>query len=192
MALGAFDPAIREIALRRYRQSIDFAEALGAGAIVVHSGFDILNKRDLEGRYFAHFASSLRSVAAEARRKGIRLVVENTFEPSPDSILDAVEAAGADNVGLLFDVAHHHIYGKTPLPEWLGRWAGRIEEVHVTDNNGDWDYHLAPGRGGIDFAAFFSILKGFAIRPVFTFEPHDIEAFADTTRFIQAHPDYFT
>lgn len=191
MALGAFDPRIREVALHRYRQSIDFAAALGAEAIVVHTGFDILNKRDLADRYFAQFAPALRSVAAEAAGKGLRLVVENTFEPGPGLILDAVEAAGAPNVGLLFDVAHHHLYGKIPLDEWLRCWAGRIEEVHITDNNGDWDCHLAPGMGGIDFARFFGILKKLSLRPVYTFEPHDVEAFADTMRYIQAHPEYF-
>ena len=191
MALGAFDPKIREVTLHRCRQSIDFAEALGAESIVVHSGFDILNKRDLADRYFAQFVPSLRAIAGEAAGKGLRLLVENTFEPSPDLILDAVEAAGADNVGLLFDVAHHHVFGKTPVSEWLPRWAGLIEEVHITDNNGDWDYHLAPGRGTIDFAEFFAVIKGLSMRPVYTFEPHDIEAFADTMKFIQAHADYF-
>jgi sugar phosphate isomerase/epimerase len=191
MALGAFDPKIREVTLHRFRQSIGFAVALRAESVVLHTGFDSLNKRDLADRYFAQFVPSLRAIAGEAAGKGLRLLVENTFESSPDLILDAVRAAGADNVGLLFDVAHHHLYGTTPLDDWLARWAGRVEEVHITDNNGDWDYHLAPGKGTIDFGRFFAALKALSLRPVYTFKPHDIEAFADTMKFIQAHADYF-
>lgn len=191
IALGAFDPRIREVALLRCRQSIDLASALGAEAVVVHSGFDILNKRDLEDRYFAQFAVSLRSVASEAGGRGMRLLVENTFEPSPEPLVGALEAAGEPNTGLVFDVAHHHLYGRTPTGEWLARCAGRIEEVHITDTKGDWDYHLAPGRGEIDLAGFFGALRGLSLRPVYTFEPHDLEAFAETIGFIRAHPGYF-
>lgn len=192
MALGAFDPKVREVAIERYRQSIAFADALGARALVAHTGFDILNKRDLAERYFAQFVTSLRLVARDAAQRGIRLLVENTFEPSPRLILDAVEAAGEENVGLLFDIAHHHLYGKILLAEWLACWGRRIEEVHLTDTRGDWDYHLAPGAGEIDFAGFFALLAKLRIGPIYTFEPHDLDAFADTLRFIQTHPDYFT
>jgi sugar phosphate isomerase/epimerase len=192
MALGAFDPRIREVSVGRYRQSIAFAEALGARALVAHTGFDILNKRDLADRYFALFVPSLRLVARMAAEKGIRILVENTFEPSPKHILDAVDAAGEENVGLLFDIAHHHLYGRTPLDEWLACWGRRIEEVHLTDTRGDWDFHLAPGAGEIDFDRFFALRRELGIRPVFTFEPHDLDAFAETLRFIQEHPGHFT
>lgn len=191
IALGAFDPRIREVSLFRCRQSLRLAAALGAEAVVIHSGFDILNKRDQEERYFEAFSASLRAIAAEAARTGLRLLVENTFEPSPAPILGALESAGAPNTGLVFDVAHHRLYGRTPLDEWLSLCAGLIEEVHVTDNDGDWDYHLAPGKGGIDLAGFFDAMARLSLRPVITFEPRDLEAFAETTAFIRAHPAYF-
>ena len=43
----------------------------------------------------------------------------------------------------------------------------------------------------IDFDSFFRLLKGHSIKPVFTFEPHDVDAFVETLRYINQHQDYF-
>jgi sugar phosphate isomerase/epimerase len=51
--------------------------------------------------------------------------------------------------------------------------------IHLDDNRGDFDSHLVPGRGSIDFAALFRALSesgydGFAsveLGPVYNLEP---------------------
>ncbi len=191
MTLGAFDPKIRKVSRDRFVQAIEFADAIGAESVTLHSGFDTLNKRDCEERYAENLVSSLRALSGEAAGRKKRLMLENTFEPTPDLLCDSLAMVDAENLKLCFDVAHHHVFGRVPLGDWIRRCAPLIEEVHITDNRGEWDDHLAPGTGEIDFPAFFGLLKENAIKPVFTFEPHDVDAFAETLKYISRHEDYF-
>jgi len=191
MVLGAFDPQIRAVSRNRFVQAIEFADAIGAESVTLHSGFDTLNKRNCEGRYTENLVSSLRFLSGEAAKREKRLMLENTFEAAPDLLCEALSKVGAENLKLCFDIAHHHVFGRVPLGEWIARCAPLIEEIHITDNKGEWDDHLAPGMGEIDFAAFFRLLKAHAIRPVFTFEPHDVDAFVQTMQYINQHQDYF-
>jgi len=191
MVLGAFDPRVREVTRQRFLQAMEFAAEVGADAVVLHSGFDNMTKRGLEARFLEGLVPVLRSLGAEASSRRLRLVLENTFEPAPDLLLDAIAGAGMSNIGLCFDAAHHRVFGKTPVGEWIERCAPLIEEVHLTDNEGEWDDHLAPGRGSIDFDALFSLLRLNGVKPVCTFEPHSLDAFVETLRFIEEHPDWF-
>lgn len=191
MTLGAFDPKIREVCLSRFIQAIEFADEIGAESVTLHSGFDTLNKRGCEGRYLENLVASLRVLSGEAAGRNKRLMLENTYEPAPDLLCDSLAMVGAENLKLCFDVAHHRVFGKVPLGEWLGRCAPSIEEVHITDNLGEWDDHLAPGTGRIDFRTFFGLLKENAVKPVFTFEPKDVDAFAETLKYIDQHREYF-
>lgn len=191
MTLGAFDPKIREVCLGRFVQAIEFADAIGAESVTLHSGFDTLNKRDCEKRYTENLISSLRFLSGEAAKRKKRLMLENTYEPTPDLLCDSLEMVGAENLKFCFDVAHHHVFGRAPLGEWLLRCAPSIEEVHITDNLGEWDDHLAPGTGEIDFPAFFGLLKENAVKPVFIFEPKDVDAFVETLKYIGRHGEYF-
>ncbi|MDD5557420.1 MAG: sugar phosphate isomerase/epimerase [bacterium] len=192
MALGAFDPRVRAVTVDRFAQAIDFASGVAADAVVIHSGFDSVSKRGLEARYLEGMVPPLRLLARRAAERGIRLLVENTFEPSPDLLLEALAGAASESVGLCFDIAHHRLFGRTAVEEWIGRCAARIEEVHVTDNGGQWDEHLAPGEGGIDFETVFRLLREHAVRPVFTFEPHDVQAFIACLEYIDRHAGRFT
>jgi sugar phosphate isomerase/epimerase len=191
MIAGAFDPWVREVTRKRFSQAIDFAGGIGAEAIVIHSGYDPLNKRNLERDYLKNLVATLRALCARASGAGARVLLENTFELSPELLLDAVSEVGQENIGLCFDVAHHHVFAKASLGIWLERCAPHIEEIHITDNDGGWDDHLAPGRGRIDFGGFFDLLKTNRIDAVFTFEPNSIEQFTETLAFIELHPDYF-
>jgi sugar phosphate isomerase/epimerase len=191
MTLGAFDPKIREVCLGRFVQAIEFADAIGAESVTLHSGFDTLNKRDCEERYMENLVPSLRALSDEAAGRNKRLTLENTFEPTPDLLCDALSMVGAENLKLCFDIAHHRVFGRVPLDDWLRRCAPSIEEVHLTDNRGEWDDHLAPGTGEIDFPAFFGLLRENAVKPVFTFEPHDVDAFVETLKYISRHEEYF-
>lgn len=192
MVPGAFDPRIREVTQNRFSQAIDFAGRIAAGAVVLHSGYDPFNKGRMEKRYLENLVRVLGVLSGRAAEKRIELILENTFEPTPAILLDTIAGVGADNLRLCFDVAHHHVFAEMPLAEWLERCASLIGEVHVSDNGGGWDDHLAPGKGRIDLAAFFGLLKKYSIKPVFTFEPHSVEAFVETLEFIKAHTDYFS
>ncbi len=192
MVPGAFDPRIREVTVKRVLQAIEFAERIGSQTVLIHSGYDTLNKRGFEEGYFANLVPVVKHLAEGVAGKGLRLLLENTFEPTPDLLLKVISKVGAKNLSLCFDVAHRNVFGEAPLEVWLERCAQHITAVHITDNNGSWDDHFAPGKGGIDFDNFFKLLKKNGIEPTFTFEPHSVEAFVETIEFIKLNKDYFS
>ena len=51
--------------------------------------------------------------------------------------------------GPFLDLGHAHCFSEYPVTEWAERLAGHIRHVHVHDNDGSRDAHLALGRGTI-------------------------------------------
>jgi len=53
------------------------------------------------------------------------------------------------NVGICLDTGHAHIAGDLYLA--AHKLSGHLQLVHANDNDGTWDQHVPPGRGGIDW-----------------------------------------
>ena len=51
------------------------------------------------------------------------------------------------------------------MSDWLG-------QLHLHDNSGDMDNHLAIGQGIFDFTGLFDHLRANKHRPIITLEPH--------------------
>ena len=100
--------------------------------------------------------ASLDEIAAAYEGLDTGLLIENdSFEKNltkfglyPEMIQDILNRH--PDFGMTFDIGHAHHSGIPPerFIELLGR---RIEAVHLHDNNGTHDEHLAPGRGSVDF-----------------------------------------
>jgi sugar phosphate isomerase/epimerase len=99
--------------------------------------------------------------AGIARRKGLTLIVEtraNDVFSSTDAVMNLIRDAGADNMGVILDVAHVHA-GKEYLALVIPKLGSLIKLVHFSDNDGTHAYHHSPGRGNINFAAVVRSLK---------------------------------
>lgn len=65
----------------------------------------------------------------------------------------------APHLGSILDVGHAYVHVSTDrtdgmsLEEYIDRIPVRIWELHITDNHGASDEHLAPGEGTLDFRA---------------------------------------
>jgi len=105
-------------------------------------------------------AEALRSVAEEAEAQGATVAVYLHVEDMADSVarlrqvLDAVDSVA---VGAAFDTGMLH-YLKVDLDEAFAALGDRLHHVRLrdADENG---YQAIPGRGEVDFAAFFRRLE---------------------------------
>jgi sugar phosphate isomerase/epimerase len=92
------------------------------------------------------------------------------------------------------DIGHHHVFGKKPLKEWVETLGKKIMELHLHDNNGEEDTHLAIGKGNADFASLFQLIKENGLSPIITLEPHEEDtlwqslASEDLKEFIRTLP----
>jgi sugar phosphate isomerase/epimerase len=84
-----------------------------------------------------------------------------------------MEALPSEHFGLCFDTGHFNLFSTISLAEWLDQVRPHIFEIHLHDNTGKADDHLAIGDGNFDFAALFAGLCG--ITPVYTIEAHSKE-----------------
>ncbi|MCL4393654.1 MAG: sugar phosphate isomerase/epimerase [Chloroflexi bacterium] len=111
--------------------------------------------------FWTNAVDQVRQCAAIAKRKGLTLLVEtraNDVFSSTDAVMNLLRESGADNVGVILDVAHVHA-GKEYLALVIPKLGGLIKLVHLSDNDGSQAFHHSPGTGNIDFAAVVRNLK---------------------------------
>lgn len=140
---------------------VELAEQLGAEWIVVHGGFHF---DDYDERAAAAIDLLNR---ADNRATGIDLLLENhNPEPAdgeiqymPVTIEECEHFFGELDVGWAFTVNHAHMRpaGIDGFLEALP--IDRIGEVRLADNRGEFEEHLFPGEGTIDFTALFDRLE---------------------------------
>ncbi len=112
-------------------------------------------------RFWANAVDVVGQCAAIAGRKGLTLIVEtraNDAFSSTDAIVNLIRETGADNMGVILDVAHVHA-GKEYLALVIPKLGRLIKLVHLSDNDGTQAHHYAPGKGTIDFRAVIRSLK---------------------------------
>ena len=146
--------------------NLDLAVRLGCGWIIGHGGYHF---GDLEARRGVAIARMKRLLEA-AERNDITVYFENhNREPEhaemhylPHTVEETrwfFEAIDSPHFKWAFNVAH----GNLVADGWEGFLAafgaGNIGQVRLNDNNGDYEVHLVPGEGNIDFAALFGALR---------------------------------
>ena len=109
---------------------------------------------------------SIGACADEAERADMKLCLEprvGEIISNTDALLRLMDAVDADNFGAVLDTGHQHAQ-KEILPLSVEKLGGRIYYLHVSDNDGQANEHLAVGRGTVDWDGLFLALKkhGFA------------------------------
>ncbi len=104
--------------------------------------------------------SALAEIGATAQDSGVLVTLENMpdipnfFCRLPDELFGMVD--GIDSVGVTLDVGHAHTIDM--VDAFLLR-IGEVDHVHIHDNDGTSDAHLALGDGTIDWPRVGSRIK---------------------------------
>lgn len=173
---GAQDRAILEATRERLRQFAGVARLFDPLCVVLHTGWDRKHYGYVERDWTGNAAATLGKVTealAETTRAYITL--ENVYEKTPKMLLELCRRINHKRLGFCLDTGHVHAFSTTPLDQWLAALGPRIREIHLHDNLGDDDHHLAPGQGSIDFRPLVSFMKGRAKGVVVTLEAHTQE-----------------
>lgn len=132
-----------QTALEGYLTDIDGLAELEIPAAVLHpaGGFHppSVSKVGME---------RFRALAGRAEKRGVKLALENVRTSGAlTAVLDTVDSP---MLGFCYDSGHDHVWSRTPY-ELLKRYGKRLFAVHLHDNNGKEDEHLAPGEGKVDW-----------------------------------------
>jgi sugar phosphate isomerase/epimerase len=147
------------------RENVRLAQRLGCEWVIVHGGYhfgDVAKRREAAVARLQR----LNDIAAEAQ---VPLWFENhNTEPEhaeihyiPDNVeelrwfLDAPGLRDSPWFRWSFNAAHAHLVpdGITGFLEAFG--TARMAQVRLTDNTGEYEVHLVPGQGNIDFPGLF-------------------------------------
>lgn len=136
--------------VNKYLRNIDEIYSLGINMVVMHlaNGYDAprFNKLGL---------SRFKKICDYALEKNIKVAFENTKIPGyQEYILDNIDNS---NVGICFDSGHYHCHFKDNYD--FKRFYDKIICIHIHDNHGEFDEHLLPGDGNINFDQVFNGLK---------------------------------
>ena len=190
LSAGSTDPAVRQLARNRFEQLLKLVPLFQPQTVVCHAGFDRRRYGFFKEAWTENSLAMWSWLATRLTAEGARLMLENVYEDGPQDIRHVFEGLEEYGVGFCLDAGHMSAFGKSPLQEWLqvlGPWMGQL---HLHDNDGDWDDHWALGRGSIDFKLIFDYLKNQKkSSPIITLEPHKEDDFWPSLEYLQQHWD---
>ena len=167
--VAEFSPHVAEGVDAYLRANVDLADRLGCEWMVVHAGFHFSSH--VKDRTAAALDRLERLTTYAERRGSVRLLLENlNREPDRAEVHylghDVAEcrpffaAITSPLFGWAYTVNHAHL-----VPEGVDGFldvfgVDRIGEVRLADNTGEYEIHMLPGQGTIDFGALFRRLEG--------------------------------
>ncbi|MFP3868643.1 MAG: sugar phosphate isomerase/epimerase family protein [Desulfobacteraceae bacterium] len=169
---GALDGLIRSASRDRLQQALALLEVFQPPSIVCHVAYDDNYYHHCQDQWLDHSLATWEEMAALAADYNTRLMLENVREPRPDLLLSLFSRLAAPNLGFCLDVGHLQAFAGGRFQEWLEVLWPYVGELHLHDNHGQADEHLALGAGIVPFAFVLDFLAGKGAQPLITLEPH--------------------
>lgn len=172
------DSRIREVSELRVRQSMDVAKKLGCKGVVFHGNINPLLIKTAAGpAYQKHWLETtrtfFRSICEEYPE--VNVYIENMWDQTPDNLENlGKEMTDVSNFGLCLDYAHAHISPTAPAL-WCEKLGPYTKHVHINDNDGISDLHLALGDGITDWAKFRNLQEKLFPNASILFETSSID-----------------
>ncbi len=171
-------------AVSGHKRVLDQAKEAGISRIVMHLGFEMRYGMDggaafLHEQYPELYRESVGNALTELKehaRGRAKLCVENVGGFRFEFVHELLDGLLGGNLGLCLDVGHVNVLSagkrKTELAFFRRHWQ-HIAHVHLHDNHGKQDEHLALGDGTIDFVPFFRMLAPSEALMVFEVRPKE-------------------
>jgi sugar phosphate isomerase/epimerase len=169
---GAVDPAIRRASVERIQQVFDLAPLFSPRSIVCHPSFDHRYYVSTEELWLENSIGTWTSFSRLALDLDTTVVLENVYERTPRPLERLLAACNSPRLRFCFDTGHCHAFSQAPLEDWMAAMSPYLFQLHLHDNQGAADEHLAVGSGTFPFSRLFHFLNDRGIRPILTLEAH--------------------
>ncbi|MDY6951098.1 MAG: sugar phosphate isomerase/epimerase family protein [Thermodesulfobacteriota bacterium] len=172
---GAVDKKILLATRERLRQAFDLIPLFEPASVVCHTGYDRKRYGNDKDLWLETAVETWAPLVKDLEGTRTRLMLENVYEKTPAILLRLIKGLNTKNVGFCFDTGHMHAFSATNVQGWLEDLGPFVEELHVHDNHGSRDDHLAIGAGDIDFDTLFRYVAKNRLKPIITLEAHKEE-----------------
>lgn len=175
LAPGATDQGVLKATRNKLAKAFALLEIFEPAAIVCHLAYEENKHAFREEQWLANSIETWQRLLAIAESQGIPVAFENTYENNPAQHLKVLTALNSPYARFCLDVGHVMAFAKNSWQDWLPPLAPWLSQLHLHDNSGEGDEHLAVGAGRFDFQGLFRHLRRHDLRPLITLEPHRAE-----------------
>ncbi len=173
LSAGSPDPVVRRITRQRLEQLLELVPLFKPQSVVCHAGYDAKRYGYFKDAWMENSIELWAWMAGRLAANGSRLMLENVYEDGPTDIHLLFERLKKPGVGFCLDTGHLVAFGQSGMATWLKVLGPYLGQLHLHDNLGNRDEHLALGNGTIDFSIIFKFLKKRKpTPPIITLEPH--------------------
>jgi len=208
------EPAITENIFETIVKSIEMCEFCGCKRLVIHPAY-IPNARAPITKTDAHEVNLrlFKALIPYLKKHGVTGCLENMFMRDHEkhriyagvcsdvnganTLLDELNAlAGERRFGFCLDTGHLNLIGADQY-EFITALGDRLETLHIQDNHGTEDEHIAPYMGNTIWERFFEGLKAIDYRGNLSFEVggaigiYPLELIESVLKLVGDTADYF-
>ena len=170
LCAGSYDPKIREVTRDRFEMACRFARELDSRDIILHHGY--VPGTSPPNNWLPRCSEFWKDFL-KPKEPSLRFHVENMLEWDGGLLGDVMDAINDPRVDVCLDIGHAHCNSRETPIQWIERLRGRIGWVHLHDNHGEWDEHIALGRGTIPMQEVCMALLEHAPNAVWSLEAGD-------------------
>jgi sugar phosphate isomerase/epimerase len=168
--IASLDICLAEYSADCLNTGLEATAALGGSVMVMHTGYMPQFSRGGRRHWLRNWAERMPRIVEHAERLGITLALENTWDDRPEIMLHLAGLLPRDAVRFCLDTGHVNAFSHLPVGRWWDMIGDRVVALHIHDNDGLSDDHLAPGEGTFDFEALAGILRGLDTMPLLDLE----------------------
>src|SRR6202162_4616159 len=165
--VASTDRAGRIEAMDEVKRALEIAEQIPFRFLIQHLGTsgESFDERKLEAAM-----TSVEHLRAFAKPLGVRILLENIPNElsTPEKLVEFIQSAHFEDVGVCFDVGHAHLM--SDMPQAFDTLKHLIRSTHIHDNARDKDSHLWPGQGSIDWKQAMELLRSAPQTPALLLE----------------------
>ncbi len=182
---GSPDKAIQSISRRRFEQLAALVPIFKPKCVVCHTGYDQKRYWPMRESWLENSLQVWRPLAKTFKKDGTCLMLENVYEKDPSEILPLILGLKDHVVGFCLDIGHQAAFGEASISKWVQSMSSHIQQLHLHDNNGARDDHLALGTGNINIKGVFQELHTLDIQPAaITLEPHRAQDLMPSLKYL--------
>lgn len=183
---GSLDDAILAASRRRLRQACRYLPVFKPVSLVCHLGYEARFYGGDTPQWLERSVATWKEMAGRAAAHGVTVRLENVYETEPEMFLELLGRVDAANLQVCLDVGHLFAFGGGDWSHWLNTLAPVVGQLHLHDNHGDADAHLALGAGIVPLAEILRFFAARRSRPLITLEPHQEDSLQPSLEHLAA------
>lgn len=184
LAPGALDPIILKQSRAKLRLAFDLLDIFRPHSIVCHLQYEDSKQGYQYDRWLETASKTWSELVAIAAARNIPVMLENTYEINPKAHLDILTRLNSPHCRFCLDVGHLLAFSRSDWRNWLPELSPWLGQLHLHDNHGGHDSHLALGQGVFDFQGLFNFLRKNDLTPLVTLEPHNTKWLAPSLAYL--------